>query len=125
MAARRYELSNREWEILEPHLPPGSSGVGKRGRPRKDSRTVLNGIIWILRSGAHWRDLPERYGPFTTVYTRYRELLDRGVFGLLIRALQLEEDVEALLDKDEWELDSTIIRAQISAAGAPKKKESS
>ena len=72
--------------------------------------------------GAPWRDLPERYGAFSTVYTRFRDLLDAGIFGKIIHALQLEEVVEALLDEAEWELDSTIIRAQISAAGAAKKK---
>ena len=122
MSRRRYELTDEEWALLQPHLPVGKSGAGKRGRPRTDPRTIVNGIIWILRSGAPWRDLPERYGPFTTVYTRFRELLDHGSFGAVVRALQLEEQMEELLDDEEWELDSTIIRAQISASGAPKKK---
>ncbi|RMG69702.1 MAG: transposase [Bacteroidetes bacterium] len=95
MSRRRYELTDDEWSLIEPHLPTGKSGDGKRGRPRADNRQVLNGIIWILRSGAPWRDLPDRYGPFTTVYTRFRELLEAGVFGELIHKLQLEGQVDS------------------------------
>ncbi len=62
----RYELSDREWEAIKAHLPNKPRGV-----PRVDDRRILNGIFWVLRSGAPWADLPERYGPRTTVYNRF------------------------------------------------------
>ena len=57
---RRYELTDEEWFRIEPLLPP--ENTGKQGRPRKDNRIIMNGIVWLARSGAPWRDLPERYG---------------------------------------------------------------
>ena len=62
----RYEPTDREWKAIGPHLPNKPRGV-----PRVDDRRVLNGIFWVLRSGAPWADLPERYGPRTTVYNRF------------------------------------------------------
>ena len=61
----RYDLTDFEWRVIEPLLPNKPRGV-----PRVDDRRVLNGIFWVLRSGAPWRDLPERYGPRTTCYNR-------------------------------------------------------
>jgi transposase len=62
----RYDLTDFEWRMIEPLLPNKPRGV-----PRVDDRRVLNGIFWVLRSGAPWRDLPERYGPRTTCYNRF------------------------------------------------------
>ena len=62
-------MTDAEWAIITPLLP--GAGGKKNGRPRPDDRKVLNGIFFILRSGAPWRDLPERYGPYTTVYNRF------------------------------------------------------
>ena len=64
---RRYELTDQEWEQIASLLPPEKTG--KPGRPSKDNRTMLNGMVWIARSGAPWRDLPERYGPWNSVYS--------------------------------------------------------
>ena len=63
---KRYELTDEQWGLIVDMLPPENSG--KQGQPRKSNRTVLNGIIWIARSGAPWRDLPERYGSWETIY---------------------------------------------------------
>src|SRR3546814_18699171 len=63
----RYDLSDFEWSVIDAVLPRKSRGV-----PRVDDRRVLNGIFWVLRSGAPWADLPERYGPYTTCYNRFR-----------------------------------------------------
>ena len=65
----RFDLSDAEWAIIAPLLP-GADGK-KNGRPRDDDRKVLNGIFFVLRTGTPWRDLPERYGPYTTVYNRF------------------------------------------------------
>jgi transposase len=64
----RGELTNRQWERLQPLLPPQKP---KTGRPAHDHRTILHGILWILRTDAPWRDLPERYGPWRTVANRF------------------------------------------------------
>ena len=62
----RYALTERQWQIIQPILP-----IKPRGVPRVDDRRVLNGIFWVLRSGAPWRDLPDQYGPYTTCYSRF------------------------------------------------------
>ena len=66
---KRYELTKEQWERIKPLLPPEETG--KRGRPRKDNRTMLNGMLWIVRSGAQWRELPAAYGPWQSVYARF------------------------------------------------------
>ena len=68
---RRYELTDAEWERLRPYFPERQ--MGEKGRTRREPRQMLNGIFWIARSGAAWRDLPERYGTYSTVYKRFRE----------------------------------------------------
>ncbi|WP_442791901.1 transposase [Micromonospora sp. NBC_01740] len=65
---RRYELSDVEWEALSRYLPSAVTG----GRPRADDRRVLNGIVWKIRAGAAWRDVPARYGSWQSIYTRFR-----------------------------------------------------
>lgn len=85
---RRYELTDDEWNRIVDLLPP--ENTGKQGRPRKNNRTILNGIIWIARSGAPWRDLPERYGPWETVYSRFRKWIDDGILDNIFRLLSLE-----------------------------------
>ncbi len=74
--ARRYELPDAGWELIKDLVAPEQ----KMGRPRSDDRLVLNGIFWILCSGAAWRDLPERFGPWSTVYQRFRDWRDDGTF---------------------------------------------
>ena len=74
----RYDLTDFEWRVIEPLLPNKTRGV-----PRVDDRRVLNGIFWVLRSGAPWRDLPEHYGPRTTCYNRYVRWRKAGVWKRL------------------------------------------
>src|SRR2546421_11948953 len=69
MTVRRHEITDAEWERLAPLLPPERP---RTGRPNKSHRLIVNGILWKLRTGAPWRDLPERYGPWESVYTRFR-----------------------------------------------------
>ena len=96
----RFDLTDNEWAIIEPLLP-------KRGRgpARRDDRTILNGIFYILRTGAPWRDLPGRYGPPTTVYNRYVRWGQRGVWRTIFDALA-QECEEALLF-----IDGSIVKA--------------
>ena len=75
----RYELTNSEWKAIEPCLPNKPRGV-----PQVNDRRVLNGIFWVLRSGARWADLPERYGPPTTIYNRFNRWRKAGVWDRLM-----------------------------------------
>jgi transposase len=115
--ARERELTNDQWAALEPHLPPQRSGTG---RPAKDHRTMVEGILWRLRTGAPWRDLPERYGPWKTVYTRFRRWQQGGVWARALAALQADADARGDLDWSLHFLDGTTIRAHPHAAGAKK-----
>ncbi|NTJ08707.1 IS5 family transposase [Rhizobium lusitanum] len=78
----RYDLTDFEWRAIEPILPNKPRGV-----PRVDDRRVLNGIFWVLRSGAPWRDVPERYGPYTTCYNRFRRWMKAGIWDKLMDAV--------------------------------------
>ena len=114
---RRHELTDAQWERLAPLLPPQRPATG---RPAKDHRTVLNGILWVLRTGAPWRDLPERYGPWQTVYSRFRRWRDAGIWERVLTALQAEAAHDGALDDTLAMIDGTSIRAHHQAAGAKK-----
>ena len=101
----RFDLSDREWAVIAPLLP---------NKPRGDDRRVLNGIFWTLRTGSPWRDLPERYGPYTTVYNRYNRWAQAGVWLRIFGALA-ERSPDSL-----HLIDSSIIRAHQHAAGGKK-----
>src|SRR5687767_13881313 len=84
----RYQLADREWATIRPMLPNKPRGV-----PRVDDRRVLNGIFWVLRSGAPWRDLPDCYGPYTTCYNRFVRWRRGGVWGRIMEALAATHDM--------------------------------
>ena len=109
---RRYELTDQEWNRIKDLLPPEKSG--KRGRPSKDNRMILNAMVWIARSGAPWRDLPERYGPWETVYSRFRKWINDGIIDNIFRVLGLDAEL------DELFMDSSIVQAHQHSAGAKK-----
>ena len=88
---RRYELTDQEWEQIASLLPPEKTN--KPGRPPKDNRLMVNAMVWITRSGAPWRDLPERYGPWTTVYSRFRKWIGDGILDNIFRVLCLEAEL--------------------------------
>ena len=105
----RFDLSDEEWVVIKPLLPRDG-----RGPKRKDDRKVLNGIFYILRTGAPWRDLPERYGPYTTVYNRYNRWGERGVWKDIFDALA-EESEDSLIF-----IDASIVKAHRAASGSKK-----
>ncbi|WP_438270660.1 IS5 family transposase [Streptomyces platensis] len=111
---RRHELSDAEWEFVRPLLPESL-----RGRKRLDDRTVLNGIVWKFRTGVAWRDVPERYGPWATLHTRFRRWALDGTFERMLQAAQARADAAGDID---WlvSVDSTVVRAHQHAAGARK-----
>ncbi len=110
-------LTDEQWAALAAHLPPQRAATG---RPAKDHRTVVEAILWRLRTGAPWRDLPERFGPWQSVYTRFRRWQATGVWDRALAALQAEADARGDLDRSLHFLDGTVIRAHPSAAGANK-----
>lgn len=114
----RHELTDTQWERLAPLLPPQRPASG---RPAKDHRTILNGILWRLRTGAPWRDLPARYGRWQTVYSRFRRWRAAGIWERLLRALQAEAAAANELDGTLALLDGSTVRAHQHAAGARKK----
>ena len=95
----RYELADHEWIAIKPMLPNKPRGV-----PRVNDRRVLNGIFWILRSGAPWRDLPEMFGPYTTCYNRFVRWRRAGVWGRIIDALAAAHDAAVQM------IDTSIVR---------------
>lgn len=115
---KRHELADEQWGFVHPLLPPRKA---KTGRPARDSRQMLNGILWILRTGAPWRDLPERFGPWQTVYDHFRHWRRDGVYDRILQALQIRLDREGRIDWDLWCIDGSSVRASRAAAGAPKK----
>jgi transposase len=115
MTVRRHELTDAEWQQLARRLPPEKPTIG---RPNKSHRVIVNGILWKLRTGAPWRDLPERYGPWESVYTRFRRWRLAGVWDRVLAAVQTEADAAGKLDWSIHYLDGTVIRAHQHAAGA-------
>jgi transposase len=113
----RGELSNEQWEKIEPLLPPQKPWTG---RPSHEHRTLLNGILWILRTGSPWRDLPERYGKWTTVYSRFQRWRKKEVWQRVLSELQSLADQQGQLDWGVQFEDGTIVRAHQHAAGAKK-----
>lgn len=114
----RYQLTDEEFEMLKPFLPP--EHPKKSGRPYRSHRQVLNGIFWILNSGAPWRDLPDCYGPWTTVYDRFRRWRDSGIFPKILNALEAFGRRADVIDFEFSAVDGSVIRAHKSAAGARK-----
>ncbi len=115
---KRHELTDEQWALIEPLVPPSRA---RTGRPPRDRRTLLNGIFWILHTGAPWRDLPERFGPWQTVYHHFAKWRREGVFAEIIEALQIKLDQRGLIDWDLWCIDGANVRAARAAAGAGKK----
>ena len=116
--AGRHELTDAQFARLAPLLPPERPATG---RPNKAHRQVINAILWRLRTGAPWRDLPERYGPWQTAYSRFRRWQQAGVWDRVLAALQADADARGDLDWSLHFLDGTTVRAHPHAAGAPQK----
>jgi transposase len=115
---KRHEVMDEQWELVDPLIPIKSA---RTGRPPRDRRQMLNGIFWILGTGAPWRDLPERFGPWQTVYRYFSEWRRDGVFARIIEALQIKLDEGGLIDWELWCVDGASVRAARAAAGADKK----
>jgi transposase len=113
----RHEISDVEWEAIRGLVPARKA----TGRPLRDPRSTLNAMFWILRTGAPWRDLPERYGPWQSAYHRFNRWRAAGVLARVLEKLQLKLNEEGCLDTHLWLVDGTSIRATRAAAGARRK----
>ncbi len=113
----RGDLTDEQWARLEPLLPPQKP---KTGRTNLDHRRIINGILWVLRTGAPWEDLPARYGTRGTVSSRYYRWREAGIWDHIFADLQAQADAAGLLDWTIHFVDSTIVRAHQHAAGAKK-----
>jgi transposase len=111
----RGELTNIQWERLQPLLPPQQP---QTGRPAHDPRTLLHGILWRLRTGAPWRDLPERSGPWRTVASRFYRCQPAGRWSQLLAAVQAQAEAHGQRHGDVHGIDGPMIRAHQHAAGA-------
>ena len=108
----RYDLTDFEWSVIEPLLP-----MDRRGPKPQNNRRVLNGIFWVLRAGAPWRDLPERYGPYTTAYNRFNRWRKDGIWDRLMDAIVKAHDGKVQM------IDSSIVRVHQHASGVKKRVE--
>lgn len=115
--AERHELTDAQWERIATLFPPREG----RGRPSNDPRLCLNGVLWILRTGAPWRDLPGRYGKFTSVHGTFTRWRLEGTLDRVLRRLRRELVGAGLLDEELWCIDGSSVRAARAAAGAKKK----
>ena len=109
---RRFELTDEQYTRIEPMLPGKDTDPG---RTAADNKHFVCAVLWVLRTGAPWRDLPERFGPWNTAFQRYNRWSKKGVWTAVFEAVQ-EPDWEWLM------IDASVIRAHQHAAGAPKKK---
>ena len=107
MAPKRYELNDVQWQRIAPLL---AGKAGDPGRSGADNRLFVNGVLWVLRSGAHWHDLPERYGKWKTLHKRFSRWSKAKVWERIFDDLSRDRDNQYLM------LDSTLVRVHQQAA---------
>jgi transposase len=110
----RHGLSDREWVRLEPLLPRGA----RTGRPPKDHRIILDALLWLAKTGAPWRDLPDLFGPWQSVATRFYRWTRSGLWERILAELRRVTDARSGIDWEVHMLDGTNVRAHRCAAGA-------
>ena len=114
----RHRLTDREWDLIRDVFPPPA----RTGRPPRDRRQVVDGILWILRTGAPWRDLPEEFGPWGTVWDLFDNWNADGKLDTILSRLRSSRVDAGDVDDELWCIDGTSVRAARCAAGGAKKK---
>ena len=114
----RHGLSDDQWNQIVDFLPP----TGGVGQPWKDHRTVVDGIVWILRTGSPWRDLPDEFGKWKTVYECFRRWTREGLWAQIVEALQVQRNDRGEIDWELFCVDGSVVRAHKAAAGGGKKR---
>ncbi len=110
-------LTDEEWNLIDGLFDPPA----KTGRPPADRRMIVNGILWILRTGSGWRDMPEEFGPWKTVWRLFDAWNSNGKLDAILRRLQAAFFEAGVMDQELWCVDGTVIRAHRCAAGGSKK----
>ena len=110
----RHALSDREWNLLAPLLPQRA----RTGRPPNDHRTIIDALLWLAKTGAPWRDLPERFGPWRGVATRFYRWTRSGLWERILAELRRMADARGRIDWEAHMIDGTNVRAHRCAAGA-------
>ncbi len=113
--ARREELTDAQWAIIDPLIPKLPRRADQRGRPWRDSREVMNGILWVLRSGARWKDLPDRFPPYQTCHRRFQQWVQDGTLRRIVEMLAAGLRTRGELDLAECFIDGTFVAAKKGA----------
>jgi transposase len=111
------DLTDEQWEVVEPLIPVVPRRPDGRGRPRINDRDVLNGMLWIMRTGAPWHDMPDRYPSYQTCHRRFQEWVRSGVFEQILVALATDLRDRGELDLTECFIDGTFVIAKKGASG--------
>ena len=111
------DLTDEQWAILKPLIPEPPRRADGRGRPWRPAREVLNGILWILRTGAPWKDMPERYPPYQTCHRRFQQWDREGVMDTILRTLAQDLKERGDLDLSECFIDGTFVVAKKGGQG--------
>lgn len=106
------DLTDQQWKVIEPWMPSPLRRPDGRGRPWKETRAVLDGILWILKTGARWQDLPERYPSYQTCHRRFQAWVRAGVLERILRALAEDCRDRGKLDLSECFIDGTFVMAK-------------
>ncbi len=114
------DLSEKQWAVLAPLLPKPRIRKDRRGRPWRDPRDVVNGILWVLRTGAPWKDLPERYPSYQTCHRRFQHWVESGTMQRVLEALARDLEARGELDLSECFIDGTFAGAQKGAPSSGK-----
>ena len=114
---RRHEVTDEQWALIEDMFPRNGQGPG---RPWNDHRKTVNAMFWILSTGAPWRDLPTRFGPWQSAYERFNPFRKNGLFDRMVARLQMELDLNGEIDWELFCVDGSSVRAHRAAAGAKK-----
>jgi transposase len=111
----RWELSDAQWQLIEPVLRPKRRADG-RGRPWQDTQAVLNGILWVLGTGAQWRELPKKYPPYQTCHRRFQQWVREGNFERILHVLAEELHARGKLEVEEAFIDASFTGAKKGAS---------
>jgi transposase len=113
--ARGEELTDEQWEIIEPLLPELPKRDDGKGRPWRENREIMNGILWILRSGARWKDLPDKFPPYQTCHRRFQSWVKDGSLRRVLEALARDLETRGEIDLTECFIDGTFVVAKKGA----------
>jgi len=114
------DLTDEQWVVVEALLPKPVKRADGKGRPRVDDRLILNGILWVMRTGAPWHDMPNRYPPYQTCHRRFQEWVKAGTFETILRKLVEDVKERGGLDLTECFIDGTFVIAKKGAQGWEK-----